>query len=82
MTSIHLCQPDKNKSCGACCGIYNYVANTKFELIRRFDYREKLMQKVRNRELSLEAYRDIIRRREGWKADLQKQYIHANLPAG
>jgi hypothetical protein len=64
MTSIHLCQPDKNKSCGACCGIYNYAANTKDELIRRFDYREKLMQKVRDREISLEAYRDTIRHRE------------------
>jgi hypothetical protein len=64
MTSIHLCQPDKLKSCGACCGVYNYVANTKYELIQRFDYREKLMQKVRERELSLEAYKDAIRHRE------------------
>ena len=22
---INLCQPDSGKSCGACCGIYNYV---------------------------------------------------------
>ena len=24
MDSIHLCQPDNQKSCGACCGLYNW----------------------------------------------------------
>ena len=56
MTRIHLCQPDNLKSCGACCGIYNYVGNTREELEARFNYREKLMQKVRQGKLSLEAY--------------------------
>jgi len=64
MTRIHLCQPDENKSCGACCGIYNYVENTRDELAARFDYRETLMRKVRCGKLSLEAYRDAVRRRE------------------
>ena len=64
MTRIHLCQPDNLKSCGACCGIYNYVGNTREELAARFNYREKLMQKVRQEKLSLEAYRDAVRRRE------------------
>ncbi len=64
MTRIHLCQPDTNKSCGACCGIYNYVGNTRDELAARFDYREKLMRKVRSGELSLEEYRDAVRHRE------------------
>jgi hypothetical protein len=64
MTRIHLCQPDNLKSCGACCGIYNYVGNTREELSVRFNYREKLIQKVRHGGLSLEAYRDAIRHRE------------------
>jgi hypothetical protein len=64
MTQIHLCQPDDVKSCGACCGIYNYVVNTREELSARFDYRRKLMQKVRHGELSLESYRDALRHRE------------------
>ncbi len=34
-TFIHLCQPDANKSCGACCGLYNYADSTKDSLSRR-----------------------------------------------
>src|SRR5512136_819353 len=34
-TSIHLCQPDANKSCGACCGLYNYADSTRESLSRR-----------------------------------------------
>ncbi len=25
---IHICQPDNNKSCAACCGIYNFIDNS------------------------------------------------------
>ncbi len=64
MTDIHLCQPDSCKSCAACCGIYNYVRNTRAELVSRFEYRGRLMAKVRSGELSLDGYRDIVRRRE------------------
>ncbi len=31
----HLCQPDEEKSCSACCGIYNFVKNDKNSLILR-----------------------------------------------
>lgn len=34
-TSVHLCQPDNGKSCGACCGLYNYTDSTKASLVRR-----------------------------------------------
>ena len=29
---VHLCQPDACKSCGACCGLYNYTANDRESL--------------------------------------------------
>ncbi len=32
---IHLCQPDAQKSCGACCGLYNYTDSTKESLVTR-----------------------------------------------
>lgn len=64
MTDIHLCQPDSCKSCAACCGIYNYVENTRPELANRFEYRGLLMAKVRGGGLSLDEYREIIRHRE------------------
>lgn len=67
MSGIHLCQPDATKSCAACCGIYNYVGNHRATLAARFDYRTRLFAQVRSGALELEAYRDIIRRREDGK---------------
>lgn len=32
---VHLCQPDATKSCAACCGIYNFVANEKRQVEQR-----------------------------------------------
>jgi hypothetical protein len=32
---VHLCQPDARKSCGACCGLYNYADSTKASLTNR-----------------------------------------------
>ncbi len=38
-TSIHLCQPGDGKSCGACCGIYNYVDSSREALAARLRLR-------------------------------------------
>lgn len=67
MVDIHLCQPDKTKSCAACCGIYNYVDNTRDALITRFEYRTNLFCRVRSSEITIDEYRDIIRHRENAK---------------
>ena len=64
MVDIHLCQPDTSKSCAACCGIYNYVENTRAALSARFEYRTRLFLQVRKKEMSIETYRDVIRHRE------------------
>ena len=32
---VHLCQPDPGKSCGACCGLYNYADSTCTSLTAR-----------------------------------------------
>ena len=64
MVGIHLCQPDACVSCAACCGIYNLVENTRPALVKRFEYRNALMEKVRAGGLSLEDYREVVRRRE------------------
>ncbi len=34
---LHLCQPDKNKSCAACCGIYNFVDNSWTAVVARLE---------------------------------------------
>jgi hypothetical protein len=50
-TFIHLCQPDANKSCGACCGLYNYADSTKVSLSRRLRERTNYFREtVRCRE--------------------------------
>ena len=36
MNPPSLCQPDENKSCGACCGLYNYQGTTRQHLERKF----------------------------------------------
>jgi hypothetical protein len=61
MVNIHLCQPDATKSCAACCGIYNYVENTRDELEQRFLYRTRLFERVREGTLAMEEYQGIFR---------------------
>jgi hypothetical protein len=67
MTDIHLCQPDACKSCAACCGIYNYVENTRGALERRFHFRTGLFSRVRDNRISMEDYREVVRHRENAK---------------
>jgi hypothetical protein len=38
---IILCQPDAGKSCGACCGLYNYVDSSREALTARLRMRTK-----------------------------------------
>lgn len=67
MTDIHLCQPDPTKSCAACCGIYNYVENTRDALAQRFLFRTGLFSRVRENRMSIGDYREIVRHRENAK---------------
>lgn len=41
---VHLCQPDASKSCGACCGLYNYVDSGREALLRRLRRRTALFR--------------------------------------
>ncbi len=41
-----LCQPDAQKSCGACCGLYNYVDSSRDALIKRLSARTKRFRKL------------------------------------
>ena len=57
MLATHLCQPDAGKSCGACCGLYNYADSTRPELLRRLVARTERMQLVRSGLITLSEYR-------------------------
>ena len=57
---VHLCQPESGKSCGACCGIYNYADSTRETLTVRLRRRTRLFREmVRGRE-DLEAFSALI----------------------
>jgi len=46
MDSLHLCQPDEYKSCGACCGLYNYRDSSRLSLKERIEKRTREFQRI------------------------------------
>jgi len=46
MEEFSLCQPDKVKSCGACCGLYNYKAAGREDLIQRLTQRTERFNSI------------------------------------
>lgn len=48
-----LCQPDARKSCGACCGLYNYVDSSRDALTRR------LRERTRRFRASVKSLEDV-----------------------
>jgi hypothetical protein len=46
-TEVHvLCQPDRGKSCAACCGLYNYADSSRESLTRRLHLRTRRFNEV------------------------------------
>lgn len=43
---VILCQPDDSKSCGACCGLYNYVDSSRASLTQRLRSRTKRFRQL------------------------------------
>jgi hypothetical protein len=52
----HLCQPDEGKSCGACCGIYNYADSTRETLVARLGQRTERFHRDVRTEADLAAF--------------------------
>lgn len=61
---IHLCQPDLCKSCGACCGLYNYADSTRESLTGRLRGRTRLFHETVKTPADLKAFSDTIKKRE------------------
>ena len=53
-----LCQPDKGKSCGACCGLYNYVDSSREALTERLRARTKRFRELVKTPEDLQLYAD------------------------
>ena len=58
---IHLCQPDSGKSCGACCGLYNYADSTKKSLVGKLRNRTKIFRETVEGAADLKSFSDKIR---------------------
>ncbi|MEN6464158.1 MAG: hypothetical protein ABFD62_03165 [Syntrophaceae bacterium] len=61
---IHLCQPDDRKSCGACCGLYNYADSSKKSLLERLRKRTGLFRKTVKGRADLPAFSEMVRNAE------------------
>lgn len=67
----HLCQPDAGKSCGACCGLYNYADSSRESLILRlrrrttlFRHADKSPEGLQTFSRMMQATEDTARRYE------------------
>ncbi len=56
---VVLCQPDYRKSCGACCGLYNYVDSSRESLVKRLRGRTKRFRELVKDQSDLNHYAEI-----------------------
>jgi hypothetical protein len=68
--SPHLCQPDACKSCGACCGLYNYADSSRESLALRLRNRTARFRSVDKSPAGLKTFSEMIRGME----DNEKRY--------
>ena len=66
----HLCQPDACKSCGACCGVYNYADSSRESLVKRLRNRTALFGHADKSPDGLRSFSELIQRQE----DAAKRY--------
>jgi len=60
MNPLHLCQPDYGKSCGACCGLYNWNDHSRGILEPLLHKKTDLFQSLVRSPKSFDAYREKI----------------------
>ncbi len=65
--SIVLCQPDEFKSCGACCGLYNYVDSSRESLQLRLRARTKRFREMVKIPGDIEYYAEATFAAEDFK---------------
>lgn len=65
-----LCQPDGQKSCGACCGLYNYVDSSRQALTCRLSARTKRFREMVKEPADIERFARATFAAE----DFQKRY--------
>ncbi len=67
---VHLCQPDTSKSCGACCGLYNYADSGREDLVKRLRNRSLLFRRIVRGPEDLSLFSETVKTME----DDRKRY--------
>ena len=60
MDSFPFCHPDKKKSCGACCGLYNYENFNRETVTAALVFRTELFNAMQPKGGDLEQFRDAV----------------------
>ncbi|MFH2013303.1 MAG: hypothetical protein ABIJ37_11510 [Pseudomonadota bacterium] len=60
MSYLHLCQPDCGKSCGACCGLYNWNDHSRDTLEPLLHKKTDLFRSLVHNSESFDTYRENI----------------------
>lgn len=60
MENFFICQPDELKSCGACCGLYNYESFSRDSIKAALDFRTDLFKSMKPEGDALVLFRDIV----------------------
>jgi hypothetical protein len=58
---MNLCRPDDQKSCAACCGLYNIPIATRPTLLKNLETRTILFRQIERSVEEIEKYEDLIR---------------------
>ncbi len=58
---IHLCQPDAGKSCGACCGLYNWADSSRESLVGRLRGRTRRFRKMVHGPADLSSFSEATK---------------------
>ena len=58
---MNLCRPDDQKSCAACCGLYNIPIATRPALWKNLETRTILFRQTERSVEALEKYEALIR---------------------
>lgn len=63
LCSLNLCQPDEKKSCGACCGLYNFHDHTRLTLTSLLAKRTSLFNALKEK-VELKTFRQCLKETE------------------
>lgn len=62
MNDFYICHPDNRKSCGACCGLYNYEGFDRETVSAALAFRTDLFNALKPQGRELDEFRNVVAR--------------------